>query len=88
MSQSVEIMRQNRVHMSMPGPIVFFERGVAYGSSWSLLHLTEFVQIPACLSRSRFLRLALPSGAPFVSSGHFERPGGEKPVETSNRFSG
>ena len=81
-------MSQNRVHMSMLGPIVFFERGVAYGSSWSLLHLTEFVQISACLPRSRFLRLALPSGAPFVSSGHFERPGGEKPVEANNRFSG
>lgn len=40
------------------------------------------------LSRSRFLSLALPSGAPFVSSGHFERPGREKPVEASNRFSG
>ena len=86
MSQSVEIMSQNRVHMSTRGPIVFLERGVAYGSDWPLLQLTEFVQISACLSRSRFLRLALPSGAPFVSSGHFERPGGEKLVEASNRF--
>ena len=88
MSQSVEIMRQNRVHMSMPGPILFLERGVAYGSDWPLLQPTEFVQILACLSRSRFLRWALPSGAPFVSSGHFERPGGEKPVEAGNRLSG
>jgi hypothetical protein len=68
MSQSVEIMSQNRVHMSTPGPIVFLERGVAYGSDWPLLQLTEFMQISACLSRSSFLRLALPSGAPFVSS--------------------
>jgi hypothetical protein len=88
MSQSVEIMSQNRVHMSMPGPILFLERGVAYGSDLPLLQLTEFVQISACLSRSRFLRLALPSGAPFVSSGHFERPSRENPVEASNRFSG
>lgn len=47
MSQSVEIMRQNRVHVSMPGPILFLERGVAYGSDWPLLQLTEFVQISA-----------------------------------------
>jgi hypothetical protein len=88
MSQSVEIMSQSRVHMSTPGPIVFLERGVAYGSDWPLLQLTEFVQISACLSRSSFIRLALPSGAPFVSSGHFERLGGEKPVEASHQFSG
>lgn len=88
MSQSVEIMSQNRVHMSTRGPIAFLERGVAYGSDWPLLQLTDFVQIPACLSRPSFLRLTLPSGAPFVSSGHFERPGGEKPVEPSHRFSG
>jgi hypothetical protein len=47
MSQSVEIMRPNRVHVSMPGPILFLERGVAYGSDWPLLQLTEFVQISA-----------------------------------------
>jgi hypothetical protein len=80
-------MSQNRVHMSTR-PIVFLERGVAYGSEWPLLQLTEFMQISACLSRSSFLRLALPSGAPLVSSGHFERLGSEKPVEASHRFSG
>ena len=47
MSQSVEIMSQNRVHMSMPGPIVFLERGVAYGSDWPLLRLTS-----SCSSRT------------------------------------
>jgi hypothetical protein len=57
MSQSVETMGQNRVHMSTPGQIVFLERGVAYGSDWPLLQLTEFLQISACLSRSSFLRL-------------------------------